>query len=920
MTKRNWWKLILFCFALLTFILPVCAAEQEPRVVRVAYFALGDYYKLDAIGEVHSYDKAYLDKVVKNSNLRFEYVNCHTWAQAMEMVRKHEVDLVGTAQWNAAREEEYEFCLESYGYTVAELAALPESNLVFEDYAAINNAVVGCVEGYVRYDEMVALFKEKGINPVIKLYPDWNAMKKALLTGEIDVVAANSHSMDKQWTILSKYYYAPFFFLSWKGNTALTDVVDEAIARINLQNVEKNSLLHSYFPNLLQEPFTKEELNYIAQGKTHTVYFDATTKPLSWYDKETNTMQGVLPDVCKLIAQYSKLKLEIRPLSELHAGAEVDYVTHTINTMPEEEKGTNNNGQTEPIVQEDYFLYHKIGSGYSPAPQGAYRVAIPPNLADNEAFFAKLRPNDTIIKCASPADCIRRLSAGSVDLAFLNSYAANNVIIGQDLNDIVSIPTSRTTFGIGLQFHCEDKVLLANIINKSFNALEPEDIAAIKLEYALRTAPEVSLSYLLKRNTNLIMPLAGIIILLLLIIIGMIIHANIIHKKQAQIEAMAQARMEFFSRMSHDMRTPMNGILGLATLAQEENDLGALRNSLVRIRKTGQYLLSLINDTLDLQKIEMKKMTIDPQNQNLREIFTALVDMLQVTAHQNEVELHFQAKNTDLDCWEKVDAGKLKQILINLVTNALKFTPAGGRVDLVAELLKSEGAKDYFRFIIADTGVGMSHKYLKEEIFSAYAQERNKLSANYTGSGLGLAITKNLVELMDGTISVESELGQGTTFTVDLAFGRGREEEAELVPKLVYDSSVLQNKRILLCEDQPLNAEITKRILAKVGCQVTWAEDGLKGLHIFEQEPLHTFAAILMDIRMPELDGIQTTIRIRELEREDARTIPIIAMTANVYDEDVKQTKAARMNAHLGKPFDPEVLYDTLATFLQKAK
>lgn len=258
----------------------------------------------------------------------------------------------------------------------------------------------------------------------------------------------------------------------------------------------------------------------------------------------------------------------------------------------------------------------------------------------------------------------------------------------------------------------------------------------------------------------------------------------------------------------------------------------------------------------------------------------------------------------------KVDPVRIKQLLFNLLSNAVKFTPKGGEVVLEFECIARQNMISHMVIRVSDTGIGMSEDFLEKGIFKPFSQEYNKATTQYEGSGLGLSIVHKIVELMGGSIDVKSKQGEGTTFILKLDLERV--DNGDVMSETQVDrwhllgvTDVLVGKRILMVEDHFLNAEIAKRLLEKVRCNVTWAKNGREGVTIFEKSPDEYFDAILMDIRMPELNGLEATEKIRRLDRPDAATIPIIAMTANAYEEDVKMSKAAGMNAHLAKPIEP---------------
>lgn len=380
----------------------------------------------------------------------------------------------------------------------------------------------------------------------------------------------------------------------------------------------------------------------------------------------------------------------------------------------------------------------------------------------------------------------------------------------------------------------------------------------------------------------------------------------------------SEAKNEFFSRMSHDMRTPMNGILGLAELAEDEDDPKVLKDNYRKIKASGEYLLGLINDTLDFQKIESGKLTLEPRIVSAAEVRESIVSMIQGSAAAKGVHFHVVREVLDETEFLRIDVMRLRQIVINLLSNAVKFTPAGGTVELGIRTLRKTEHHQYNEITVTDTGIGMSKDFLENGIFNPFSQESNKITSTYAGTGLGLSIAKRLVELMGGIICVESQLGVGTTFTIQLEFERVNESD---VKKMLHENEdhneqtteKLHGRKILMAEDHPLNAEIARKMLEKVGCQVTWVKDGKKCVENFQDSEIGHYDMILMDIRMPNMTGLEAARAIRKLDRTDARTITILAITANAYDEDVQLSLQAGMNGHISKPLQPHILYETMS-------
>lgn len=379
---------------------------------------------------------------------------------------------------------------------------------------------------------------------------------------------------------------------------------------------------------------------------------------------------------------------------------------------------------------------------------------------------------------------------------------------------------------------------------------------------------------------------------------------------------------DFYSRMSHDMRTPMNGILGMALLSREENDVDVLHRNFEQVEEAGNYMLGLINDTLDVQKLDAGKLRLDPKIRNCRELIEGLVRMIQSDADKKHIQFELIDHGIGSDHYCYVDELRISQIFMNIASNAIKFTPEGGKVRFVVDCTGKDGKVCHYKFQISDSGIGMSKDFIDNRLFRPFEQEQDSVTTQYGGSGLGLSIVKNLVELMGGKIQVDSAPGEGTTFTIyldieevdeEIAEKTIQQEKAEREPSL----ELLKGKRVLLCEDHRLNAEIATRLLEKYGCIVTLAENSQRAVEIFEHEAEEAFDVILMDIRMPIMDGLEAAKQIRQMTKKDASTIPIIAMTANAYEEDINHCMMVGMNAHIAKPIQPELMYQTIIRVLK---
>lgn len=377
-----------------------------------------------------------------------------------------------------------------------------------------------------------------------------------------------------------------------------------------------------------------------------------------------------------------------------------------------------------------------------------------------------------------------------------------------------------------------------------------------------------------------------------------------------------KAKSIFLSKMSHEIRTPMNAIFGMTKLALDEVEDSLAVRYLNKIYSAGEYLLRLINYILDMSGIEQNKIEFISEVVEVDKFFDNIVSIVKPLAEEKQINFKF-IKNESRYPYLKFDKIRGQQVIVNLISNAIKFTRTGGNVEVYIEFSEENDKVVKTKLVVKDNGIGMSEDFLKRA-FLPFEQEKNLLTDVNAGTGLGLAIVKSLVEVSGGRISVESKLGVGTTFTVYKNFEVGRYIEAG--EKVVTDKLNFNGRRVLVVEDNEINMEIALAILVKKELLAEVAKDGQEALRMFEKSPLWYYDSILMDIKMPIMDGLTAARSIRLLNREDAAAVPIIAMTANVFDSDIEESKQAGMNAHIAKPINTDLLYEVLGKVLGKTR
>ena len=480
---------------------------------------------------------------------------------------------------------------------------------------------------------------------------------------------------------------------------------------------------------------------------------------------------------------------------------------------------------------------------------------------------------------------------------------------------------------------------LLSILNKTLKAM-PSDMLTSALAIYDSTADKVTFWDFVKDNMLVFFVATG---LFALSIIGIIL---VLLRKARKAEAVAKlaandtqklndkleialkkaeeaslAKTRFLNNMSHDIRTPMNAILGYAQLMENElkgKELPETSEHLEKLQQSGNLLLSIINNVLDMARIESGRMELDENYCRIEDVWKSLVAVFDEKARKKNIALHYTINVEHAHIL--TDITKVKEILINILSNAIKYTPAGGSVMVdVDELSCDESGYMIARIRVSDTGIGMSKEDLTK-IFEAFTREKNTTKSKIAGSGLGMSIVKKYVDLLGGTINVESELGKGSTFTVTLKHRIA--DESYYVKKHMEEpgagSEILEGRNILLAEDNDLNAEIAEAILERAGLKIERVEDGIQCVNRIEKMPAGTYDMILMDIQMPKMNGYKATQAIRNLPDEDKACIPIVAMTANAFEEDKREAIAAGMNGHIAKPIQVDKLLAMLSEVIRQ--
>ena len=503
--------------------------------------------------------------------------------------------------------------------------------------------------------------------------------------------------------------------------------------------------------------------------------------------------------------------------------------------------------------------------------------------------------------------------------------------------DFKSVPLTKTMEACFAVRGGEGPIL--SILNKTLKAM-PSDMLTSALAIYDSTADKVTFWDFVKDNMPAFFVTAGFsslgIIGIILVLLRKARKAETVAKLAAndtqklndklgialkKAEDASLAKTRFLNNMSHDIRTPMNAILGYAQIMEDElnrKEMPEVSEHLEKLQQSGNLLLSIINNVLDMARIESGRMELDENYCRIEDVWKSLFAVFDENAMKKNIALHY-AMNVEHE-HVLTDVTKVKEILVNILSNAIKYTPVGGSVMVdVDELPCDESGYMIVKIRVSDTGIGMSQDY-QTKIFEAFTREQNTTKSKIAGTGLGMSIVKKYVDLLGGTINVESELGKGSTFTVTLKHRIA--DESYYIKKHIEEpgtgSEILKGRNILLAEDNDLNAEIAEAILERAGLKTERVEDGIQCVNRIMEMPVGTYDMILMDIQMPKMDGYKATQAIRNLPDRDKACIPIIAMTANAFVEDKRDAIAAGMNGHIAKPIPVDKLLSMLAEVIRQ--
>ncbi len=914
--------------------------EKQSQIIRIGSFEdTFDY--IDENGVRRGYGYELLQALAGYTGWEFEYVKCD-WSNCFDKLENGEIDVMGDISYTDERAQRMLFSDEAMGEEKYILYAdLSNMDTGTSDFKFMDGKRVGVLMDTEPEIMLTEWENKNGIHTEHVNVNNNDDVEKKLANHEIDAFVSLEESIWSEQGISSVTTIGKsgIYFAINKERSDIKAELDWAMRKLDQDSpFFKADLYKKYFTLDYSQVLTGEEKSWVEEHGNIRIGFLSNDPAVFSLDEETGKLTGMLAEYVSYakdclgnqilefnIQEYNDYDEMIQALQE----REIDMIFYVgRNPGFAEEKGyaLTNTAWTYSLMavtDEENFDEHNT-----------YTVAVPKEKEALKQHIAFSYPQWKLVDCDSLDDAADMVLNEKADCFLMG---ASQALIYDNSRNFKSVPLTKTMEACFAVRGGEDSLL--SILNKTLKTM-PSDMLTSALAIYDSTADKVKFSDFVKDNVLAFFLITGFSALSIIVIILMLLRkarkaeavaklaANDTKKLNEKLEIALKkaedaslAKTRFLNNMSHDIRTPMNVILGYAQLMENElkgKDVPETLEHLEKLQQSGNLLLSIINNVLDMARIESGKMELDENYCRIEDVRKSLFAVFDEKARKKDIALHY-TMNVEHE-HVLTDVTKVKEILVNILSNAIKYTPSGGSVMMsVDELPCDEPGYMIVRNRVSDTGIGMSQDYMTK-IFDAFTREQNTTKSKIAGTGLGMSIVRKYVDLLGGTIDVESELGKGSTFTVTLKHKIA--DESYYVKKHIEESGtgseILEGRNILLAEDNDLNAEIAEAILGCAGLKTERVEDGIQCVNMIEKMPAGTYDMILMDIQMPKMNGYKATQAIRRLPDKEKACIPIIAMTANAFEEDKRDAIAAGMNGHIAKPIQLDKLLSMLAEVIRQ--
>ena len=930
--KKKRFYLSIFAFIMLLFV-PVFVyasemksdgkttqvIEEENKTVRVGYFPYSNFQEGSYGEHKQGAGYEYLQKISYITGWKYEYVY-GSFKECLDMLADGEIDLLGSVSYTPERAESIDYSTYAEGterywiYTREEHA-----NLADGDLKQMNGCRIGATDGSYQKELLEKWLDSNQIQAEVVICKGYDEMIEKLDADELDALVIPALSVNSDFIAIANIGAGDCYFGVSKSRPDLLKELNATLEEINNTETDYSSKLYASYEGkaVINYALNKEEKQWL-DAHENTICVGYLKDNLPFCGEENGKLTGILGTVLDTVQEKYKITIKAVPCStgeqmnEALQSGEIDIAGPIIQDLYTQE-------QFQVILTDEIFDITPVviykGNEYR---SSLSTIAATDTSLYSELMVSFLFPDAEIKQYDTQEECLEAVANGKAGATVIPSSKIN-LLNESPMTKSLSFAEMAKRQELAL-FTTRENRRAATIINKaieqSSNVLNGVVLAQNSVSEKKMTLQDVFAEY-----GGLAVGVSFVIVFVLLLLVYSL---SVSRKKQMEALKEAQnanaaniAKTTFLNHMSHDLRTPMNAIVGFTDIAMKRKPDKEVENCLKKIRQSSEYLMTLINDVLDISRIESGKLEYKPVPTDLRDMINTVLSIAKGYMENRDLNLYVSREKLKTP-YVMADELRIREVLLNIISNAVKFTKDGGTISFVAENCPGNDEHHVIvRYRISDTGIGMSEEF-QSRIFDEFTQENDGARTSYKGTGLGMAIAKKYVDLMGGKIEVSSRQGIGSTFTVEIPLRIAEQVLTEKEEKLRKDMD-LHGLHVLLAEDNDLNAEIAVSLLEEQGMIVTRAADGKSALLQFCNTAPGTFDLILMDIMMPEMNGYETTKAIRNLsDRPDGKEIPIIAMTANAFAEDVQAALKAGMDDHVAKPIDMSILISVITKYIEQ--
>lgn len=906
----------LAALAILSAVMPAPAfaadSDQQVKTVRVGWLVNNKGFQEGMPGErLSGWGYEYLQTLsYYTKGWQYEYVS-GTFSELMDMLEAGEIDLMPNISYSAEREQKLLFSSNPEGTERYYIYARPDrDDLAKGDPQALQGLTIGCNSGVMQTIVGQQWLADEGVTCTYKEIDTGSALFEALADGEVDAVIMNDTISSPDASPMFYVGSSDYYFAVPKSRPDLMNDINAAMTAIARVNPRYNDEVKSSYSaqNSGSSSLTGPEASWLkANGNTITLGYLVNQLPYCTQNDD-GEMEGSLTSLATTL--HDKFGITVKTVAFSNNEKMVEALSDgTIDAaLPffrdywlAEQKGVAQSNSMGTVSLTAIHVSNDLDSDLKD-------IACTENAIINRFELESLFPDATVTEYPNKDEALNALRVGKARCIIVPSTRLETI---RDTYDIEDFETQELTNTAELSCMIpRGKPELLGIINKGIiNA--GESLSASSYSPTSYSAQESDTFQFVYRNRTAI---ATVIICMLLTGIAILVWSlQRAQEARQKADAANAAKTAFLTRMSHDIRTPLNGILGLIEIEElKEGDMQVARESRAKARVAANHLLSLINDILEMGRIEERKVTLDHESFNLKELCDDALVLCKLRASDRGITMLDTSEPYVVDQYMIGSPTHIRQILVNLLDNSIKYNKRGGTVTFSSTIKPLDDEHAVFCFSVSDTGIGMTPEFLTR-IYEPFAQEGDDARSKFQGTGIGMSIVKSLLDMMGGTIEISSEVGAGSTFNVQIPLDIDKNPRARECADEQTCNCSLAGMSVLLAEDNELNAEIAQTLLESEGIVVTRAANGNEAVDLYVGHPAGSFDAILMDIMMPGMDGYEATRAIRLSEKADAADIPIIALTANAFAEDAQAAHDAGMNAHLPKPLDLNKLKNMLA-------